>query len=453
MPSILYTVVAFVAALTILIAVHEYGHYWAARRLGIKVLRFSIGFGRPIVRWTDRRSGTEFVVSAIPLGGYIRMADEREGPVAVEDLPHAFNRQPLPIRAAIVAAGPVFNLLLAIVLYWVVFLTGESGLRPVIGEVPAASLAAGAGFRSGDEILAIGENDVPTWGEAMGQLMEQVLDQGDVSVTVRTSSGENLVRLIKVPPEISQSPEKLQLQLGLVPWQPELEAIVERVEAGSAAERGGLQPGDRIVSVNDVAVTSWQQWVRHVRAHPGNALSVVVVRGGDERHLTITPTREEGPGGQIGRIGAAVKVPEELESTLRVTYRLGFVPAFIAAVDKTYDYSVLTLKLIGRMLVGRAALENLSGPLSIAQYAGVSAKMGLAHFLKFLAAISVSLGVLNLLPIPVLDGGHLALYGVESVIGRPLSERALSAIQQVGIFILVCLMGLAFYLDLDRLFN
>jgi regulator of sigma E protease len=453
MSSFLHTAIAFVAALTVLIAVHEFGHYWAARRLGVKVLRFSIGFGRPILRWSGRRSGTEFVVSSIPLGGYIRMADEREAPVAEADLPQAFNRQSLPVRAVIVAAGPVFNLLLAIALYWFVFLSGETGVRPVLGDVPEGTLAASAGFRSGDEILAVGDDEVPTWSEALGELMEAVLDLEEVPVSVRTSSGEHIVRSLKVPPEIAEHPEKLQVQLGFTPWQPELEPVVARIEPGSAAQQGGLEPEDRIVSVDGEVVTSWQAWVRYVRAHPGQSMRVLVDRAGQDKQLTITPASESGPSGAIGRIGAAVRVPEDVESSLRVTYRLGLLPALIAAVGKTYDYSALTLKLIGRMLIGRAALENLSGPLSIAQYAGATAKMGAAHFLKFLAAISVSLGVLNLLPIPVLDGGHLALYAVEALIGRPISERAMLAFQQVGIFILVCLMVLAVYLDLDRILN
>ncbi len=453
MSSLLHTVTAFAAALTVLIAVHEFGHYWVARRFDVKVLRFSIGFGRPILRWFGRRSGTEFVVSGIPLGGYIRMADEREGPVEPQDLPHAFNRQALPVKVFIVAAGPVFNLLLAVLLYWLVFLSGETGLRPVMGDVPEHSLAAAAGFRSGDEILAVGDDEVPTWSDAVGRLLEAVLDHEQVPVTIRTESGEMLVRSLTVPAELAENPGKLQAKLGFVPWQPELEPIVAGVESGSAAQRGGLLPDDRIVGVDGERIGSWQAWVRYVRSHPGQPMNVSIDRNGQERQLTITPASESGPAGTIGRIGAAVRVPEDIESSLRVTYRLGPFPALAAAVAKTYDYSLLTLKLIGRMLTGRADLENLSGPLSIAQYAGASAKMGLAHFLKFLAAISVSLGVLNLLPIPVLDGGHLAFYCVEALIGRPVSERTMLAFQQVGIVILICLMGLAFYLDIDRFFN
>lgn len=453
MPELLHTALAFLAALTILIAIHEYGHYWVARRLGVKVLRFSLGFGKPIWRRLDGRSGTEFVVSAIPLGGYVRMVDEREGPVAAGDLPHAFNRQPLWSRTAIVAAGPVFNLLLAVLLYWVVFLSGETGLRPVLGEVPAGSLAAEAGFREGEEITSIADESIPTWNEAMGRLMEQMLDAEQIPITVRTAGGEILVRTLIVPSGLMEDPDKLQGRLGFSPWQPPLDPVVDRVEPGSAAQRAGLQSGDRILRVEDSVIETWQAWVRYVRSHPDVPFQVIVERTGEEVPVEIRPAAEPTPTGVIGRIGAAVKVPEEVLEATRVTYRLGFFPGLVAAVAKTYDYSALTLKMIGKMLTGRAAIENLSGPLSIAQYAGASARMGAAHFLKFLAAISVSLGVLNLLPIPILDGGHLALYGVEALLGRPLSEKTLMVVQQIGLFILISLMTLAFYLDLGRLFN
>lgn len=453
MPDILHTIVAFLAALTVLIAFHEYGHYWAATRLGVKVLRFSIGFGRPIWRRMARRSGTEFIVSAIPLGGYVRMVDEREGPVPAQDLPHAFNRQPLSSRVAIVAAGPVFNFVLAILLYWIVFVSGETGLRPVLGEVPDDSLAAASGFRNGDEILAIGDVGIPTWSEAMGQLMEQALDSDHVPFTVRTDAGEVVERVLVVPPEFAENPDSFHAKLGFTPWQPALEPVIDRIEPGSSADRSGLRPGDRILTVDGEPVGSWQAWVRRVRSHPGVVLHVIVRRSGDDVPLEITPAAESGRSGSVGRIGAAVRVPEGVQQQMSVTYRLGLLPALAAAVGKTYDYSALTLKMIWRMLKGEAALENLSGPLSIAQYAGVSARLGPAQFLKFLAAISVSLGVLNLLPIPVLDGGHLALYGVEAVMGRPLSEKALMVFQQIGLVILISLMGLAFYLDLGRLFN
>ena len=453
MYSILHSVVSFLAALAILIAVHEYGHYWVARRFGVKVLRFSLGFGKPIWRYQQSQDTTEFTVSAIPLGGYVRMVDEREGPVGAADLPYAFNRQPLMARFAIVAAGPLFNFLLALLLYWLVFMIGESGLRPVLGEVPAETLAVQSGFRAGDEIAAVGEHKTPTWNEAISQLLEEVMDAREIPVTVRTPEGEVVQRLLRVPPELMESPDKLYERLGFVPWQPNLEAIVDRVESNSAAEQSGLRSGDRIVEVEGVAIGTWQQWVKYVQSHPDVNIHFLVERAGLDVPLEIKPAPITKGAGVIGRIGASVRIPPEIDAEMRVTYRLGLVPAMAAAWDKTIDYSALTLKMIGRMLIGKAALENLSGPLSIAQYAGASARLGLVQFLKFLAAVSVSLAVLNLLPIPVLDGGHLALYAVEAVKGRPLSEKTVMVCQQIGVFILISLMSLAFYLDLERLLS
>jgi regulator of sigma E protease len=449
----LHTILSFLAALTILIAIHEFGHYWVARRFGVKVLRFSLGFGKPLWSYRQSKDTTEFTVSAIPLGGYVRMVDEREGPVGAADLPYAFNRQPLFSRFSIVAAGPLFNFLLALLLYWFVYMIGETGLRPVLGEVPAESLAAQSGFRPGDEIAAVGDHSTPTWNEAISQLMEEVLDVREVPVTVRTPQGEVVQRILTVPSELAESPDKLYDRLGLLPWQPELEAIVDRVEPNSAAEQSGLRPGDRIVSAEGEVLDSWQQWVKYVRSHPEVKVHFVVDREGVDVPLEITPAALPTPSGAIGRIGASVRIPPEVDAEMRVTYRLGAVPAIAAAWDKTLDYSALTLKMIGRMIIGKAALENLSGPLSIAQYAGASARLGLVQFLKFLAAVSVSLAVLNLLPIPVLDGGHLALYTIEAVKGSPLSERTVMICQQIGLFILISLMSVAFYLDLERLFS
>ena len=449
----IHTLLSFVAALTILIAVHEFGHFWVARRLGVKVLRFSIGFGRAIWRRQSGPGATEFVVSAVPLGGYVRMVDEREGPVAAEDLPRAFNRQPLASRAAIVLAGPLANFLLAIALYWVVFMVGEPGVRPVLGEVTPGTLAAESGFVAGDEILAVSDEATPTWGEAMGQLVERVIDAEQVNVTVRTAAGETRQLSLNVPAAVARSPDQLYDRLGLTPWQPDLDPVVERIEPGSRAEAAGLRSGDRVLRADAAHVATWQEWVKIVRAHPEAVIHLVVRRGADEIALQITPARVETAGGVSGRIGASARIPPEVEEEMQVTYRLDILPALVAATAKTADYSFLTLKMIGRMLIGKAALENLSGPLSIAQYAGASARLGMAQFLKFLAAISVSLGVLNLLPIPILDGGHLTLYAIEWIKGRPLSEQTVMLCQQVGLFILISLMSLAFYLDLERLLS
>jgi len=449
--SLLHTLFYFVIALTILIAFHELGHFWAARKLGVKVIRFSLGFGKILWRHQRTPGGTEFTVSALPLGGYVKMVDEREGPVAPADLPYAFNRQPLIRRAAIVFAGPFFNFVLAILVYWAVFMIGETGVRPVLGPVASGSLAARAGFAEGDEIVAVAGEETPTWNHAMGEVLERIMDGEAVSVDVKTREGERLERALEVPADLAQQPNLLYQRLGLRPWEPGLPPVIDRVEPGGAADKAGLKAGDRLLSVDGAPIETWREWVDHVRAHPSASLEVVVERGGERLSLSVTPAPVESEEGRIGRIGAAVKVPENLVDAMQIQYRLGVFPAFAAAIEKTADYSILTLKMMGRMLVGKAGIENLSGPISIAQYAGKSASIGFSQFLKFLALVSVSLAVLNLLPIPVLDGGHLMFYAVEAVKGSPVSERTQAFFQQIGLFILLSLMSLAFILDIERL--
>ena len=447
----MHTLFYFLVALAVLIAVHEFGHFVAARRLGVKVIRFSLGFGRSIWRYQKAPGGTEFSIGVLPLGGYVKMVDEREGEVAPVDLPYAFNRQRLSTRSAIVFAGPLFNFLLAILIYWVVFMVGETGMRPVLGSVPKASLAEQAGFREGDEIMSVSSTPTPTWNLAISALFEKVLDEETIPIEVRTADGEEAQRLLTVPRNIAQQPELLNSRLGFQPWQPSLPAVIDKIEPGGAAEAAGLKPGDRVVRVDGVAIKDWQQWVEYVRAHPEQELKLTVERDGVALQLRIRPAAADSPQGRIGRIGASVQVPPDLLKSMQVEYRLGFFPALGAALDKTADYSWMTLKMIGRMIVGKASVQNLSGPISIAQYAGQSASLGWVQFLKFLAVVSVSLAVLNLLPIPVLDGGHLMFYLIEAVRGSPVSEQTQALCQQIGVFILLSLMALAFILDIERL--
>jgi regulator of sigma E protease len=447
-----HTLFFFVIALIILIAVHEYGHYWVARKLGVKVLRFSLGFGKIIWRRQKSADDTEFTLSALPLGGYVKMVDEREGEVAPGDLPFAFNRKPVAVRSAIVLAGPVFNFLLAVLVYWLAFMWGETGTRPVVGEIKAGTLAAEAGFREGDEIRAIGADPTPTWSAAISEIMDRVLDEAPIPVTVAADDGTTRELTLTVPAEVARKPDILYKKLGLRPFDPMLEPVIDHVEPGSAAERAGLQSGDRVISGDGTVITHWKQWVEFVRARPELPIHTVIERDGVRLNLDITPQGTDSDDGRIGRIGAAVQIPDHVAAMLKVEYRLGVLPALHAAFQKTADYSLLTVKMVGRMLIGKAGVENLSGPISIAQYAGQSASLGFGQFMKFLALVSISLGVLNLLPIPVLDGGHLLFYLVEAVKGSPLSEQTQIYFQQIGMFVLICLMVLGFYLDIGRLF-
>lgn len=451
MGSILHTIIYFLIALSILIAFHEYGHFWVARKVGVKVLRFSIGLGRPIWSYQKDPDSTEFSVAALPLGGYVRMVDEREGEVKPEDLPYAFNRQSIAARSAIVLAGPVFNLMLAILIYWVISVVGETGMRPVLGPVNNDTYAAQAGFKGGDEIIAVAEQETPTWSLAMGAIFSRVMDDQQAGVDIRSEDGTRRQLKLVVPEEAANDPNLLRDRLGFNPWQPDLPPMLDNIEAGSPADRAGMEKGDVILTTNGSSIRNWTDWVEYIRARPGKELNVEVKRNEEVLAVKLKPDSVETADGPIGRIGASVKVPQGIVDSMQVEYRLGIVDGFGASLQRTYDFSLLTLKMIGRMIIGKAAIENLSGPISIAQYAGQSASLGIIQFLKFLAIVSISLGVLNLLPVPVLDGGHLLYFCVEAIKGSPVSESAQLIGQQVGIAILVSLMGLAFFLDIERL--
>jgi regulator of sigma E protease len=454
MPDLLHTILSFIVVLAILIAVHEFGHFWVARRLGVKVLRFSIGFGRPLVRWVGRRDGTEYVLAGIPLGGYVKMLDEREEEVDPAEAHRAFNRQKLWRRAAIVLAGPLFNLFFAVLLYWGILVIGDTGSRALIGTVATGSIAAEAGLEAGDELLRVGDRPTPTWEAAVFALMAEALDGRDLPVRIRDAEGDERTYVLngRALAALPEDPAILG-NLGLAPARPLLPPVLGEVIPGEAAAAAGLQTGDRILDTNDKPVTSWDAWVAMVRDHPGQTLRVRIARGGQELNLALTPRTAPGPTGEIGRVGAGVEVPEELLAQYRTVVRLGPVDALGAAVAKTADMSWLMLKVMGRMLTGQASIENLSGPISIAESAGRSASHGWSYFIKFLAVVSISLGVLNLLPIPVLDGGHLLFFLVEAIKGGPLSEQIQMQGQRIGVALLAILMSLAFFVDIQRLLN
>ncbi len=454
MSSLFFTIASFLVALGILITVHEFGHFWVARRLGVKVLRFSIGFGKPIWSRRGRVDATEYVIAALPLGGYVKMLDEREGEVAAQDLPRAFNRKTLGTRIAIVVAGPVFNLLFAVFVYWLIFVVGETGTKPIVGEVSAGSIAAQAGIQEGDQLRAVAGRETPTWETAVFALLAASVEGDVIEVQVQDADGRRFVRHL----DVSETSDALQggqvlAALGVQPSRPTLPPVLGKIEPGEAAEKAGFQPGDRVIAADGTPIDDWNAWVDYVRKRPSRWIDVGVQRDSVVLNLRLRPARVEVDGEEIGRIGAYVNISDGLLDEFRAELRYPPSEAIGAALHKTWEMASLMLRMLGKMVVGQVSVENLSGPISIAQYAGQSASIGLISFLKFLAVVSISLGVLNLLPIPLLDGGHLLYYVIEAIKGSPVSEQVQMVGQQVGLVILLCLMGLAFYLDLERLFT
>lgn len=452
MSGFLFSAVAFVFALGILITVHEFGHYWVARKAGVKVLRFSIGFGKPL--WT-RRLGpdqTEFVLAAIPLGGYVKMLDEREGEVAPEELSRAFNRQSLGKRMAVVVAGPVFNLLFAVFAYWALFVQGVPGMKPILDAPLPNTPAALAGIEAQDLVRAVDGKPMSSWEAALMALLEGALDHQSLTLDVQSLDGRQ--REVVLDLSALEGPvagENLLQRLGLQPWRPVLPAVIERVTADGAAASAGLRAGDQILRADGQDIADWDSWVKTVQAHPDQLIAVQIERAGTQLTLNIRPARVVIDDVVIGRIGAEVHLPPDLGADLRTLTRYGPLDALQHSIVKTWDMSILTLRTLWKMLVGQASLDNISGPISIAQYAGQSATIGLGSFLSFLAIVSISLGVLNLLPVPVLDGGHLMYYLIELLKGSPVSEQTEILGQRIGIALLFALMSLALFNDFSRL--
>ena len=452
MGGVLFNIVAFIVVIGILVTFHEYGHFWVARRCGVKVLRFSIGFGKPIYSWQGA-DGTEYVVARIPLGGYVKMLDERNDAVDEADLPYAFNQKSLWARIAIVAAGPAFNFILAIILYWLIFMIGTEGLKPVVADVKASSIAIQSGMHSGDELLSINGEPTQTWETVGINLIAAVVEgQPFADVAVKDVNGENQNRRLNLQ-GLSADFSKVSVisQLGITAQLPVWPAVIDEVIVGEAAAKAGLKRGDEVVAVDGVEMTDWREWVRQVQKNPGKNMELTVVRLGETENLIITPGIKTHNDVQYGYVGAKAFPPPAVPAELRAVVQYSFLAAWGEAVKKTWKISSLTLRMLGKMLVGEASVKNISGPLTIAQYAGRSASIGLIQFLSFLAVVSVSLGVLNLLPIPVLDGGHLMYYLVELIKGSPVSEKTQLFGQQMGMVALGLLMLLAFYNDVMRL--
>lgn len=452
--NLLTTIFAFAFALGSLIIVHEFGHYLVARLCNVKVLRFSVGFGRVLASRRYGRDQTEWAISAFPLGGYVKMLDEREGEVAVHDLPRAFNRQTVFRRFLIVLAGPVANFVLAIFLYWLVFMHGVPGMKPVIGAIAPGSPAAQAQFMPGEMIVKIGPHAVATWQDARWVLLNYAVERGIVSVELQNDRAEinwRRLDLSRLKPEDLDS--DFLRTLGFERLQPPLPPVIGRLTPGAAGERSGLLAGDEIVAINGRPINAWDQVVTAVSENPGKQLKVDVKRGATVLALMVTPDPVIDKAISIGRIGAAPRIDRAAMEKYMVEVRYTPWTSLVKAVERTWDTSAFSLRMLGKMAIGEVSLKNLSGPITIADYAGQSAQIGWSSYLVFLALISISLGILNLLPIPLLDGGHLMYYMLEIVKGSPVSDKAMEIGQQVGMGMLLLLMVFAMYNDITRLIN
>lgn len=440
----LEALLAFAVVIGILVTIHEFGHFWVARRLGVKILRFSIGFGKPL--WSRRfgKDQTEFVIAPIPLGGYVKMLDEREGEVAPEELHRAFNQQPLKVRTAIVFAGPLFNFLFAILAYTMMYMYGVTGMAALVGEVTPKSVAEQAGFHPGDQIVAVNEQPTLRWSSVIEASLQQMLDDNkELIYSVKNQQGyESKLRLNLGELTVDDiASGDFFNKFGFHPFRPPLPPLIGEVTANSAAEKAGLKRGDKIIKLDNQKISDWTALVKYIIQRPEQDIRVEIERNHQKFSLILRPDNVSGK----GRMG--------VYAPYFVTERYGVWKAFTQGLEKTWDMSVLTLRLMAKMLTLQISYEHISGPISIAQFAGQSAQLGIAIFLSFLGLVSVSLGVLNLLPIPLLDGGHLFFYLIEGIKGSPVSDYTESLFQRIGLTLLIGLMGLAIFNDLERLFS
>jgi regulator of sigma E protease len=423
---------------------------------GVKVLRFSVGFGRPI--WM-RRGGpdqTEYCLAALPIGGYVKLLDEREAEVAPAERHRAFNRVPVAWRVAILLAGPFMNFVFAILAYWMMYAMGITGVQPILGEVQSGSVAARAGLQAEDRILEVGDQAVATWDGAIVAILEEMLAEESIRLVVRTVDAADKTVTLDVTGKVSEltEPGKLFSGLGIEPWSPVVTPVIGEIIPGGTAELANLRAGDRIVSAGTMPVVSWDAWVEYIKAHPGETLDLLIERDGVQIAVALPVAAvDEADGTRVGRIGAGPKINTDLYAGYLAEQHYGIAAAFSAAIEQTWSMSALTIKMISRIVTGDVSVKNISGPVNIAQYAGYSAALGVSSFLSFLAIVSLSLGILNLLPVPVLDGGQVVYQLAEYLKGSPLSVRAQLIGQQIGVVFLVLLMGFAFYNDLSQVFS
>ncbi|KJH87726.1 zinc metallopeptidase RseP [Pseudomonas fluorescens] len=449
--SALYMIVGTLVALGVLVTFHEFGHFWVARRCGVKVLRFSVGFGMPLLRWHDKQ-GTEFVVAAIPLGGYVKMLDEREGEVPADQLDQSFNRKTVRQRIAIVAAGPIANFLLALVFFWALAMLGSEQVRPVIGAVEAGSVAARAGLGAGQEIVAIDGEPTSGWAAVNLQLVRRLGESGSLQMMVREEgSTADSPRELVLDNWLKGADEPDPIRsLGIRPWRPALPPVLAELDPKGPAQAAGLKTGDRLLAFDGQSVSDWQQVVDSVRVRPDTKIVLRIERDGAPIDVPVTLAARGESKAPTGYLGAGVKAVDWPPEMVREV-SFGPLAAIGEGARRTWTMSVLTLDSLKKMLFGELSVKNLSGPITIAKVAGASAQSGVADFLNFLAYLSISLGVLNLLPIPVLDGGHLLFYLIEWARGRPLSDRVQGWGIQIGISLVVGVMLLALVNDLGRL--
>jgi regulator of sigma E protease len=447
----------FIVAVSVLVTVHEFGHYWVARRLGFKVLRFSVGFGKPLFSRVAGADRTEYVVAAIPLGGYVKMLDEREGPVPSADLGRSFTRKPPWQRILVLLAGPAFNILFAIVVLWGMFWwEGTTEQKPIVGDVLLGSVAAQAGLRSGDEIKAVNGVDVMSQRDVVFDLLDAMSSRGDAALSVRGSDGRMRVADLNVPDSAQRvrltEPSELFRGLGFEFWLPPAPAVLGNVIEGGPADRAGLKNGDRIVAIGGVAVKDFHDIINKIGGHPGETVDITYRRAGSDHTIPVDVASEQGEDGKrVGRI-KAFQPPVTLPPGTLLHTDFTLWGALDRASSEAWNMTMMQGRLVARMVTGHVSVKNLSGPLSIAQYAGESAQAGAGSFLEFLVLISLSLGFLNMLPIPILDGGQIVFQAVEWLKGSPLSDRAQAFGQQVGIALLILLMGVALFNDIARQF-
>ncbi|MBU0688382.1 MAG: RIP metalloprotease RseP [Gammaproteobacteria bacterium] len=446
------TLLAFVVAIVVLVVFHEYGHYLVARWCGVKVLRFSVGFGNVIYSRRIGKDGTEWALSAIPLGGYVKMLDEREGDVPPNELRYAYNRKPVLQRMAIVVAGPLANLLLAVVLYWALFMYGVPGVKPVLGEIASGTPAAVASLQTQSTIVSINGKATQSWQEVRWTLLELILQQRAATLELRDKAGVVMVRDLDMSYlSAADLDGDFMRKLGLLPYQPPVYPVIGQLTNDGAAAQAGMKTGDLVLTVNGEAIALWEDWVKVIRANPEHILQLEIERDGALMGLTIKPAAMMDKGERIGRIGAGAQIDQKAFEALLTEVRYPPLRALSEGLSKTWETAVISLKMMGKMVMGEVSLKNLSGPITIADYAGQSAQMGLGAYVGFLALISISLGILNLLPIPLLDGGHLLYYSVEFFKGSPVSDDLWEAGQKVGIALLVTMMAFALYNDVSRL--